>query len=920
MEAAPVEGNNSTIGTNNANNNNNNNNGNNGTGISTSNNVIDSIGISNNGIDGIGISNNAIDGIGINGTGIGINNNGIGGIDGIGIVGGGQHFAVPPACSSSSPGPAPGLLTMASSYATTTTLPPIGEFPIAHGPPVSQQMDSSCSATTSTASSGSTSIFQQMPNAGGISSGISSLGGHPQMELNTVRLYEEYTRQLLNNNSTNTTTQLSVVTTSSSSNNCSNSIGTLNFSPPSSSNPPPMNVYMANPANNNTMNNTSTFYAPQQHNSSSSSWNSQTPQYYIEPLNSYFADSSYFGQPSSMLGGSASLDSLNAYGHFGPLFTGQQAFITGGIEAAAPMQYHQQQHHHMVGHHHQSAALGGGSDFLMGSLVVHPLPSQQLAAAATAADRECISCGGRLYEAESVRVDARGYAICEPCHEQQQQHQHHHHHQQHQQQMELHLQQQPQQQLEIDGLASSQMGRVLYGPTMDNQQHQQKDDVLSSNAFAYQQIVGPQNITAALPPLINTKLNSSPIHYKAIENQSQLEAKASAVKSAKSKPKNGTTKKLAASTSASPTKNQPPKGGRQNLVCSNCDGSSTTLWRRNQHGEPVCNACGLYYKLHHINRPLTMRKEPRGGITKMEESLMKARKNANGGGSQKKSGKKQAEPLNNQLIVGLSSSSSSSKFELAPSVSAGASHYYIYEHPPPPPQPQLVPAASSAAGTSSCSSSSSSTLLFSSPFSSEQSLLQAPPPYHPTGAYLMDDFHQNHHLHHHHPLIIPEFQQQQQEQSSSSSTTIDEQQQQQHYMVISSSNSGSSECNSTTTTVTTTRNNLGNTSNNANNLLMPMMATKCCAEPAAATGEMDADAIAATPSSAAQIGKMDKALATNGSTTPSTATAIGSTTTTTATAPTTKILMPLTIETDHYHHPMRNEHDCCSEMGMANSV
>ncbi|KAL3072324.1 hypothetical protein niasHT_034524 [Heterodera trifolii] len=893
MEAAPVESNNSTIGTSSANNNN----------------GIDGIGISS--IDGIGISNNAIDGIGINGTGIGINNNGIGGItnngiDGIGIVGGGQHFAVPPACSSSSsPGPAPGLLTMASSYATTTTLPPIGDFPIAHGPPVSQQMDSSCSATTSTASSGSTSLFQQMPNAGGISSGISSLGGHPQMELNTVRLYEEYTRQLLNNNnSTNTTTQLSVVTTSSSSNNCSNSIGTLNFSPSSSTNPPPMNVYMANPSIN-TMNNTGTFYAQQQHNSNS--WNSQTPQYYIEPLNSYFADSSYFGQPSSMLGvGSASLDSLNAYGHFGPLFNGQQAFITGGIEAAAPMQYHHQQHHHhmVVGHHqHQSAALGGGGDFLMGSLVVHPLPSQQLAAAAaTAADRECISCGGRLYEAESVRVDARGYAICEPCHEQQHQHHHHHHHQQ-QQQMELHLQQQPQQQLEIDGLASSQMGRVLYGPSMDNQQHQQKDDVLSSNAFAYQQIVGPQNITAALPPLISNKLNPSPIHYKTNENnQSQLEAKASAVKSAKSKPKNGTTKKLGASTSASPTKNQPPKGGRQNLVCSNCDGSSTTLWRRNQHGEPVCNACGLYYKLHHINRPLTMRKE--------------ARKNANGGGSQKKSGKKQAEPLNNQLIVGLSSSSSA-KFELAPSVSAGASHYYIYEHQPPPPQAQLVPAALSvSAGTSSCSSSSSSsTLLFSSPFSSEQSLLQPPPPYHPTGAYLMDDFDQNHHHLHHNPLIIPEFQQQQ-EQSSSSSTTIGEQQQQ-HYLVMSSCNSGSSECNSTTTTITTTRNNLvnNNPSNNANNLLMPMMATNCCTESA------DADAIGAMPSSAAQIGKMDKALATNGSTTPpSNATAIGPTTTTTATASTTKILMPLTIETDHYHHPMRNEHDCCSEMGMANSV
>ncbi|KAF7633067.1 GATA-type domain-containing protein [Meloidogyne graminicola] len=48
---------------------------------------------------------------------------------------------------------------------------------------------------------------------------------------------------------------------------------------------------------------------------------------------------------------------------------------------------------------------------------------------------------------------------------------------------------------------------------------------------------------------------------------------------------------------------------RQNLICSNCNGTATTLWRRNQNGEPVCNACGLYYKLHRIPRPLTMVKE-----------------------------------------------------------------------------------------------------------------------------------------------------------------------------------------------------------------------------------------------------------------------------------------------------------------------
>jgi len=48
---------------------------------------------------------------------------------------------------------------------------------------------------------------------------------------------------------------------------------------------------------------------------------------------------------------------------------------------------------------------------------------------------------------------------------------------------------------------------------------------------------------------------------------------------------------------------------RSGLICSNCKGSTTTLWRRNHKGEPVCNACGLYYKLHQVDRPLTMKKE-----------------------------------------------------------------------------------------------------------------------------------------------------------------------------------------------------------------------------------------------------------------------------------------------------------------------
>lgn len=39
---------------------------------------------------------------------------------------------------------------------------------------------------------------------------------------------------------------------------------------------------------------------------------------------------------------------------------------------------------------------------------------------------------------------------------------------------------------------------------------------------------------------------------------------------------------------------------RAGTNCANCSTSTTTLWRRNQNGEPVCNACGLYYKLHNV--------------------------------------------------------------------------------------------------------------------------------------------------------------------------------------------------------------------------------------------------------------------------------------------------------------------------------
>ncbi|XP_034981071.1 transcription factor GATA-6 [Zootoca vivipara] len=52
-----------------------------------------------------------------------------------------------------------------------------------------------------------------------------------------------------------------------------------------------------------------------------------------------------------------------------------------------------------------------------------------------------------------------------------------------------------------------------------------------------------------------------------------------------------------------------PSSRRVGLSCANCHTTTTTLWRRNAEGEPVCNACGLYMKLHGVPRPLAMKKE-----------------------------------------------------------------------------------------------------------------------------------------------------------------------------------------------------------------------------------------------------------------------------------------------------------------------
>ncbi|KAG8195781.1 hypothetical protein JTE90_004787 [Oedothorax gibbosus] len=111
---------------------------------------------------------------------------------------------------------------------------------------------------------------------------------------------------------------------------------------------------------------------------------------------------------------------------------------------------------------------------------------------------------------------------------------------------------------------------------------------------------------------------------------------------------------------------------RAGQICTNCGTTNTTLWRRNNHGEPVCNACGLYYKLHGVNRPPAMKKE---GIQKRKRKP----KNANQQDSKRKStptttGTKSPGDISSPASNSYSASTTSTNYATAVSTSSPASN------------------------------------------------------------------------------------------------------------------------------------------------------------------------------------------------------------------------------------------------------
>ena len=72
---------------------------------------------------------------------------------------------------------------------------------------------------------------------------------------------------------------------------------------------------------------------------------------------------------------------------------------------------------------------------------------------------------------------------------------------------------------------------------------------------------------------------------------------------------NGTPRPLSRSTSQRSSLSNSSKSRPEGTACANCATTTTTLWRRIKENVTVCNACGLYFKVHGKDRPTQLRKD-----------------------------------------------------------------------------------------------------------------------------------------------------------------------------------------------------------------------------------------------------------------------------------------------------------------------
>ncbi|QLQ79292.1 hypothetical protein HG537_0B06400 [Torulaspora globosa] len=108
---------------------------------------------------------------------------------------------------------------------------------------------------------------------------------------------------------------------------------------------------------------------------------------------------------------------------------------------------------------------------------------------------------------------------------------------------------------------------------------------------------------------------------------------------------------------------EPVKEGK-NTRCSNCHTRNTPLWRRDPAGNPLCNACGLFLKLHGVVRPLSLKtdvikKRQRNSNTSKQskstspnlEDPRQTRKTAGSSGSRRKSTARETSSVSPVTVV-----------------------------------------------------------------------------------------------------------------------------------------------------------------------------------------------------------------------------------------------------------------------------